>query len=131
MANEWLEISDGFDDWQVEMKQHLYKFRVVRTHDTQWAHTSCVICSEHKECPVKFTVYDSAVTGKKTLSKLAGVAHREGQGFGLSHDILEIVEPLIGAGLPPKIIRNILSEKHGITEERLPSNKKLSNFLNY
>ena len=104
VANEWEKVSEGFVDWKVEMRQHLNKFRVVRTHGTEWVHTSYVICSEHAKFSVKFKVQDFALTGINSLYKLTEVAHLGGQGPGLSHDIMEIVEPLKAAELPPKVL---------------------------
>jgi hypothetical protein len=130
MANEWVLVKDSVTDWKVEVSKHLNKYRQRRTHETKWEHKRYIVCTEHIQCPIKYKVIDSFAAGV-SVWQLAGKTHSTERARGMPDDIIAIVEPFIAAELPPKIIRNMLSSKHHIEAERLPTTRQLSNYRTY
>jgi hypothetical protein len=63
MAAVWVEVSNGFDDAEVELNKHLLKYRVVRTRRGEFRSTKIMRCTEHKNCGVQYRLVDVALVG--------------------------------------------------------------------
>ena len=127
-----LELDESNNtDWKSAVASELKKFKALAVKKRSDGSVRYIACTFHKKCPVKVKVetsqYTSILRAYVTTNGHAG----EEKPRGMSHNVIEVVESLLGAKIKPKTMRIILRDRYNISEADIPSARQLCNHKQY